>query len=623
MAEFGANATGTYETPNFIRPQEGAQDRSAEGLLRAAGSGLEQGIELTSAFKGREFRGELDAAVNQEIGMKIASTQEAQPSDTQEFRDAIERAKQVYAQGGPGTRIRTSVLAEKLTREKAGASPLFANVYRQVAREVLSDYDATLQFWTAAEESAARQAQSESNARGELIKRFEKAQKDSGGLVAITKDPFTMTNEELSEGYLVRQRVIGMLTDEQRARQAREEERSIMSLKASIATANAAMTSADIAQQNQNLEKLEVEHMSTIPKLVDGVVGNALYYELLEPMANGRVTPQQMSSPEFRQNLGLRVAAVRSQILQKINSIPATTGRGQATADRARTYLEDRLKEVNELLTGDYSAIKAVSDTLKFGKDQMGLDALQTGGDLLRLRQVYGDTILGYALQNFLMGQSPAAQSLSDQTGAALTTTLNRVTEGTFKNKGDLRSLSEPEAIIGRENSLKIFTNQNPELSKYMGDANFWGIQFVAATDAMDVRGPSLSPRELELFIKGPLTTNFVQNFESLRAADPAQATRVADRYHDTARHAAPAIMRTLQTKIGDPDTTAEGYFARNFPDMRVRTIVDQMNSMLDGLVATRAQDKRAPQKDETLARIYFLEEFFGIKQTQPEEAPQ
>lgn len=608
MAEFGANATGTYETPNFIRPQEGVQDRSAEGLLRAAGSGLEQGIELISAFKGREFRGELDAAVNQEIGMKIASTQEAQPSDTQEFRDAIERAKQVYAQGGAGTRMRTSLLAEKLTREKAGANPLFANVYRQVAREVLSDYDATLQFWTAAEESAARQAQSEAATKTGLEKSVYRMHERAGGLVPFTKPPESMTQQEAEEYIVLASRVAEGRAQEERLReQMRDDLQRRQAAAAETTAANTGMA-ANIAMEEKLGGRQEVGYLGTIRGNFDNAWSTITNRELYLPIANGTL---QTISPEFRQAALQRIAVVRNDFLQRVNGTPYFSNEGRAERDRFIQHMESRFAEAEAAISGPFSELKAVADQAKFMSDQMSIDAYNSAADLMRMNKIYGPAA-GIFLQDSLMRNTDAAIQGREKYSQALQDSFAKSSEQSIRQGGDLTGLSADDSSILRRSSIKMMSSMDPRIEPLISDPETWRINTMRALDGIELRGSTISGQEAGELLSGVMTRNFVQNYESVKASRPSEADRIGNRYHDAARYVAPIALKTvLQKASGNLGINPEnGYFVTDLPDMRIKTLVNQMNTLVDGLVATKEQDRTAPQ-DELEARLYFIEEFF------------
>lgn len=608
MDEFGANATGTYETPNFIRPQEGAQDRSAEGLLRAAGSGLEQGIELTSAFKGREFRGELDAAVNQEIGMKIASTQEAQPSDTQEFRDAIERAKQVYAQGGAGTRMRTNLLAEKLTREKAGANPLFANVYRQVAREVLSDYDATLQFWTAAEESAARQAQSEAATKASLEKSVYRMHARAGGRVPFPKTPESMTPQEASEYIMEASREAAGLAEEERQREQMRDDLQMRQAAAAEMTAANTGAAATIAMEEKLGERQEVNYIGTIRGNFDNSWSGTTVRELLLPVANGTI---QTISPEFRQAALQKIAVVRNDFLQRINGTPYFSNAGRVERDRFIQHMESRFAEAEAIINGPFSELKAVADQAKFASDQMSVDAYNTAYPLMRLNKIYGPAA-GIFLQDSLMRNTDAAIQGREKYSQALQDSFAKSSEQSIRQGGDLTGLSADDSSILRRSSIKMMSSMDPRIEPLISDPETWRINTMRALDGIELRGSTISGQEAGELLSGVMTRNFVQNYESVKVSRPSEADRIGNRYHDAARYVAPIALKTvLQKASGNLGINPEnGYFVTDLPDMRIKTLVNQMNTLVDGLVATKEQDRTAPQ-DELEARLYFIEEFF------------
>lgn len=608
MAEFGANATGTYETPNFIKPQEGVQDRSAEGLLRAAGSGLEQGIELTSAFKGREFRGELDAAVNQEIGMKIASTQEAQPSDTQEFRDAIERAKQVYAQGGAGTRMRTNLLAEKLTREKAGANPLFANVYRQVAREVLSDYDATLQFWTAAEESAAKQAQSEAAGKNDFVKSAYRMHERAGGFVPFTKPPENMTMQELQDYIVVAGKVARDVADEKRTRELLEEQRDLLKTRAAAQGAAASMTAANIALEERNISNLERSHANTVQAGFDSEFDSKVVRGILDRITSGKLST---ISPEFKAEILVEMSSMRSRVNQQLNSTGYTTEDGMRRADNVRSHMESRFTELEKLVNGPFSELQAYADLNKNVQDKIGVRAFDIAPELALARRIYGEQAVGMIVSDIVMGDNDLRKSVRGSLEQGTRELLSSATK-LQDTKGDLTRMPEEHSSILRRNAVKRAASANPQELALVSNPDTFGINFVAGTDAIEVRGPTLSGEEIRLLLNGLMTKNFVQQYEALKTSDPSQALRVADRYHQTARYVAPAAIKTILQKASDNFgiNPENGYFVTDLPDQRVKTLVNQINALVDGLVATREQDRTAPQ-DELEARLYFIEEFF------------
>lgn len=618
MAEFGANATGTYETPNFIRPQEGVQDRSAEGFLRAAGSAVGQGVELASAFEGREFRGDIDAAVNQEIGKNILATQEAQPSDTQEFKDAVERAKQVYAQGGAGARMRTNLLAEKLTREKAGANPLFANVYRQVAKEVLSDYDATLQFWTAAEESAARQMQSEAADKNTFVKSVYRMHERAGGLVPFTKPPEMMTSQELQDYIVVAGRVAAAKADEARQREILLDGFNLRRTIAAEQGAASNIAGANIALEQRRLETLEVGDANSVQTSFDSEFDSSMIREILNRVANGELSTL---SPEFKAEVLNRQSAMRSRVNQQLNTGGYTTDAGMRRADNVRSHMETRFGELEKLVNGPFSELQAYADLWENVQNRLGVEAIEIAPELALAQRVLGPQALSNVLSDLTMGDNDLKRDVTTSVSAAM---KNLVTSATRMqaNKGDLSRIPEQDAAQLRRNALKRAASADPREAALITNPEQFGINFIAGTDAIEVRGATLSGTEIGFLLNGLMTRSFTEQYEALKTTDPSQAMRVADRYHDAARYVAPAALNTLQSKVGDTETTPEGYFVSDLPDMRVRTLVTQMNSILDGLVLTKNQDKRAP-KDDTQARLFFLEKFFGIRKQQVEEAPQ
>lgn len=623
VAKFGADVTGAYEAQNFVRPQEGIQDGSAETLLKTAASATQQGYQLTAAFKAKEFRGELDSAVNQEIGKQMLATQEAQPSDTEEFKSAIERAKQVYAQGGAGAKTRTSLLAEKLTREKAGANPLFAKVYRQVAQEVLGDYDATLQFMTAAEEAAASQVKDEAAARKELINRVYTMHSRSKGLVPFKRVPEDMTDEELRQ-YIIESSIVNRgITDEEMRRQAWQDKNTAMQTAAAQQTAASSALTANIALRKQETEDDEVGYIDTVRRNTDSEISLIMSREVFIPLANGQI---DTTTPEFRASVLQRENVLRMNFMERINAIPATTAAGRAARDSAISAFEERLKTSREIINGDLSELKSVSDRVKYLKDRMGVRVYEASPSIAAVNAAFPGAASIFA-QDYLFSNGKekggTVDSLRVQYGSLFSTILNDASVRSIRQGGDLTGIAEEPANLLRASSIAMAASNDPQLTRDISDTESWRVNTMRALDGIDIRGSALSGEELRLLINGVLTRDFVKNYETLKAEKPNDASRIADRYHEAVRYVAPAAYLTVQQKAsGNFSTTPDGYFVTDLPDQRVKTLVNQMNTLVDGLVATKTEDRLAPQ-DDAAARLYFIERFFGIKKQQPEEAAQ
>jgi len=621
MMAFGADATGTYGAQNFITPQQGIRDESGETFLKVGASAVQQGYQLTSAFKAKEFRGEIDAAVNQEIGKQVLATQEAQPSDTQEFRDAIERAKQVQAQGGAGARLRTSLLAEKLTREKAGASPLFANVYRRVAQEVLGDYDATLQFMAVAEESAASQMKGEADTRKQLIKSVYTMQSRSKGLVPFTKVPESMTDQELQEYIVEASKVNRDLTDEEMQRQAWQDKQTVLQTTAAQQTAASSAVSASIAVQKAETENEEVGYIDSVRRNVDSNISLTMSREVYIPVANGKI---DTTSPEFRASALQRENAFRTNFMERLNAIPATTAAGRAARDSAISAFEARLTKEREVITGDLSELKSISDRMNYIKARAGVKVYEAAPGLAAVNATFPGAGAIFA-QDFIFSSGTEAGGTVDtirkQYGSLFSTILNDASVKSIGQGGDLTGIAEEPANVLRASSVKMSASNDPQIMKDISDTEAWKVNTMRALDGMEIRGSALSGEERRLLLTGVLTRNFIPNYEALKTKDPNDASRIANRYHEAVRYVAPSAYLTAQQKAsGNFGTTPDGYFVTDLPDQRVKTLVNQMNTLVDGLVATKTEDRRAPQ-DDAEARLYFLERFFGVQVL--ERAPQ
>lgn len=622
-ANFSADATGSYEAQNFITPQQGIRDESGETFLKVGASAVQQGYQLTAAFKAKEFRGEVDAAINQEIGKQVLATQEAQPSDTQEFRDAIERAKQVQAQGGAGARLRTTILAEKLTREKAGASPLFANVYRQVAQEVLGDYDATLQFMAVAEESAASQMKGEADTRKQLIKSVYTMQSRSKGLVPFTKVPESMTDQELQE-YITEASIVNRnLTVEEMQRQTWQDKQTVLQTTAAQQTAASSAVSANIALQKAETEEDEVGYIDTVRRNVDSEISQVMAREVFIPYANGQI---DTTTPEFRASALQRENALRTIFRERLNAIPATTAAGRAARDSAEAAFEERLRTSREIINGDLSELKAVSDRVKYLKDKGAVKVYEAAPGLAGINATFPGAG-GIFAQDFLFSSGKEAggtvDTLRKQYGSLFSAMLNDASVKSIRQGGDLTGIAEEPANVLRASSVKMSASNDPQIMKDISDTEAWKVNTMRALDGMEIRGSALSGEERGLLLNGVLTRNFISNYEALKTESPNDASRIADRYHEAVKYVAPSAYLTAQQKAsGNFGTTSDGYFVTDLPDQRVKTLVNQMNTLVDGLVATKTEDRLAP-KDDTAARLYFLERFFGIKKQQSEVVEQ
>lgn len=613
VAKFGADVTGAYEAQNFVRPQEGIQDGSAETLLKTAASATQQGYQLTAAFKAKEFRGELDSAVNQEIGKQMLATQEAQPSDTEEFKSAIERAKQVYAQGGAGAKTRTSLLAEKLTREKAGANPLFAKVYRQVAEEVLGDYDATLQFMTAAEEAAAKKAQSEAEIDKDLTSSVYRMHERAKGSLPFIKPPEMMTHQEKMEYIVAASKIAQNREDEERKRQAAMDGLRFRQVAAQEAGAASQIQAANIGLDEADAQRDEVSYLGIVRNNFFSEMGTAIQRELLGPIANGSL---DTSTPQAKQIALGRIGKMRVEFTQRINAMPVTTPGGRAERDALFRDMETAFSQVQEFYTGPMSSQAAVADLSNKLNAQLGIDSHYLSSDLMLLNKTFGPSVMGIFAQDALLRDKgktggPVA-NMRARYDAAMNSVFSNDSRRSLEQGGSLTGISEENANVLRRSSIDILRSNNPSISSLNSDPEAWRINTMRGLDNIEIRGPTLSTDERSFLLEGLMTRNFVQNYNSLKNSNPSEAERIAYRYHEAARHVLPSAIGAIQKKAADNIyiNPENGYFITDLPDQRVKTLVNQINSVLDGLVATKSQDLTAPTDDDE-ARLYFIEEFF------------
>jgi len=593
MAEFGADATGTYQTPNFVTAQGGVQDRSGETLLQTAGSAVQQGYGITAAFKGREFRGEIDAAVQTEIGKQFASKVEPQPADAQEFKDAIERAKQVSAQGGLGARTRTNLLAEKLTREKAGANPLFASVYRQVAQEVLGDYDATLQFMDMAEAAAADQAKAGMQTTQDLAKRTLTMMTDMG--VNLPIHPYQMTYDQLLEAqqFLIDHK--GDVLETERIRQARKDQLTELQAQASIQASGASIAASNIALADSRSDKLDQTYRNQVAQEQFRNFDYALGAALLQPLMAGQKPDETL----LRDALFLQ----RQEFNRATNNYAWGANGGKYIDELTQRY-NQREQAVIDFINGPLSESQSTARLLELAKNRLGMNAAETMQTVVALNTAApgsGTALLQSALTFGGPTNAVVAKELNAFTGIGET-----IVHG-LKNNGDTSALSEQDRAVARETSLDLVSSKNPEVKAAMDPNNFGKFLLMPLQD-ID-RGLMLQGREIWALVAGMQQNDFVGKFPQMDA--PTQQ-ELGIRLHAAADQIGAAYVQKLLNTYKDDSEEAQintetGDFI--LPDKQLE---QRLNSFMDALVVSRIGDRGAP-KDEAQARFYFLKKYFGI----------
>jgi len=605
MAEFGSNATGTYNTQNFINPQEGASDRSGETLLRVAGSATEQGYGLAAAFKGREFRGEIDKAVQQEIGKQFASKVEAQPADTQEFKDAIERAKQVTAQGGVGARTRTNLLAEKLTREKAGANPMFASIYKQVAQEVLGGYDATLQFMDMAEAAASEAAKAEKTSREKLISSAYGMFKNTGAPFDM---PFEMMNDQQLMSYSLFASDHKRLTDEYNmTRQMMSDERSLRRTIASEQGAAAASLGANIAFEEKTRIGLERKGATIVTdKYTNGL--NYLFISSLDSMRRGEVTPEQLQS-----QLNTAFATTTAQMGTDFNNLAMSAGGTSAefNSQRQAAFAEvERIrKSISDYFKGDLSEMQRNADALKSFEQNAQVNLYKTMPEMAVLKNISPALLEGIGRSFALNG--PLVAKLTGGVETALRDAANL-----YSGSITMEQLGEERQNAQRNVALSSLTDRNPT-SVVPSNTKVFGDTWLTATYGVD--NIVFSGEDRKRFMEALERTNFPTNFRAAEQESPGKAALIASGLHSKAEEIAQSYARKIQEKFGDSAVQLNpesGYFVIPDKPMEIR-----LNNFLDSLVASKVGDRRAPS-DDTQARLYFLDKYFGIS-INPQEPQQ
>jgi len=600
-AAFGADATGTYQTPNFVTAQEGVQERSTETLLQTAGSATQQGYGITAAFKGREFRGEIDAAVQTEIGKQFASNVEPQPADVQEFKDAIERAKQVSTQGGLGARMRTNLLAEKLTREKAGASPLFASVYRQVAQEVLGDYEATLQFMDMAEAAAVKQAKAAQTGRDKLIS-------NAYGMFKNTGAPFSVPFEQMTDEQLQRYSIYASKYRTEKEKFDRDlriaaDTRAEMSTQATIMGANAQVAQANLALATSEQNRADSEMVYNISSLNFGAL-DQLTKDQMDSMRRG-ATPEQV-----RVGINDAFRATRAKMNEQFNEYEKASGGvlGSDYATRKREAFADvdRIEQsyIN-YFTGSLSELQTNADALKTLTTGVDLNIAKVAPNLFALKQLGGANLVTNALtpmvykKGFINLLEREAKTGMNAYETYLSDYTNLVT-----GNADMNSLSANRMAVQREGAGEMLRSKNPT-NPVSQDSGLWlkhWNNFSYGLDDMNLTGA-----DRKTVFDTVVDSNFVINFQKAQASNPGAANIVASRLHAKAEDVG-ASYKQLLDKRYDYSVTPEGYFIVSDKNME-----QKLNSFLDALVVSRVGDRRAPNNEDQ-ARLYFMQQYFGLE---------
>jgi hypothetical protein len=591
---FGADATGTYDTKNFLTPQGGIEDHSTDTLLRVAGSATEQGYGITAAVKGRAFRGEIDTAVKSEIGKEIAGNLQAQPPDTQEFKDAIERAKQVTTQGGIGARMRANLLAEKLTREKAGANPMFASVYKQVAQEVLGNYDATLQFMDVAEASALEKAKTSVATAADMSKKtLEMA---ATAKISLPVHPSQMTPEENQQAQLYILSKIQQRQEVEDTRKARAEVLAETKAQASIQASAASITASSVAVEAARGKEIERKYAT---KVADSEFSDIDY--LIQSSVIGPLTKGQ---PVDQANWNNTVFLLRHKFEKAISDVSPELKAGM------RSDFEARMKGATDLFTGSFSEGQVAARQLSDLTANLGIAATKAAPTLAAVKAAGGPGAAGALVES--------AMSFNSQTKKDITTEVTNVQDvvknlvNGSNNRGDVSNLSAEDRTNVRGLGLIFAGSQNPQTRDVNPD--FYGGTIASALYDIE-RGGLLEGREMKSIVDGLQTNNFTSKYPQM---DPSLQQTLATRLHAAAEQIGEAYAKKLKDKFLDEGSAGvnpqNGYFI--LPDKQLES---RLNNFLDSLVISKSGDRSSPNND-IQARLYFLDKYFGYVIPQQKE---
>lgn len=608
MAQFGTDATGTYQVQNAVTPQAGVVDQSGEMLLRAAGTAIEGGIAAYKTKKVSDIQQEAEAAVATEVGVLQDIFKDGkEPPSLQQYRDSLARANQAMEIGGLNIQDRAMLRVKTLVRKKSSENPWFAQTYAQIGEQVLSNYSDQIGLLARMEDaiqaSSGSQADIDKKKREDAIKLRDSTDANPG--FDLLSAPIEMVDKFRMEAQSLQE-------EDRKAKElkdAADQARAERQLAATERGASAAERSAAY-QENQREGFIRDNQygntvLSTFSKRINSRINQ---YAKLQ--SSGQLIA---SANDIQKDAAQQMAQIRMDFTNEVDSYPWTD-----TVEKSRILeqFDKRMTALQDLFTGDMSEMQQKARQVTELETNNRLDVLVNMPRIAKLNAMVGPNATAPFIQNAINKDSETRLALTREyeglSGGALDSKQVELLMNAIES-GDLNSVpTSLRPSVQKSAVRQLQGNADSKNPINIKDPATWGKTFLVAVDG------EINSVDNKVFTETVLNESFTTNFGKLKTADKGVAQGVAQVMVESfpalgsslisAAKAVPAENGTLTI---DPNS-GEFFVERGTGDPKylVRA-ANRLNNLMNAMEAVSAFDRRVQGVNP---KLWYAENVLGIK---------
>lgn len=609
MAQFGIDATGTYQVQNAVTPQAGVVDQSGEMLLRAAGTAIQGGLAMYKTKKISDIQQEAEAAVATEVGVLQDIFKDGkEPPSLQEYRDSLSRANQAIEIGGLNVQDRATLRVKSLIRKKSSENPWFAQAYAQIGQQVLSNYNDQLSLYANMENALQKASVSGGNTEKAIRKQAEALQAQSrlNPKFVIATAPI-----EQVQDYILRAQDLS--EKEKTAKELRDAATAAAQERAARASERTAVASETTAQYTAGKREGEQRDSRFGSNLISRY--NTRTSSAIEMFATNLNSGQLiMSEEEIKKDAADKIRQLRSSFQEEWSSYPWTD-----TTERnaVKAIFEDQVKGIEDIFTGNLSDIKIRAQQLDDIVTRTRLDAFSSAPTLSKVSAIGGapavGAVISAAINNDESLQLDMKREFGGLTGAALDNKqvdllVNSIQSGNLDNV--------PTSVRPSVQSAAIRTlrgNADPNNPINMEDPATWGKTFLVATN-----DSAINYSDSKVFTEDVLNSSFVTNFDKLKTADRGIAGNVAQIMLESFPDLATSLVTAAQAipiekgTLNIDRTTGEFFVERGTGDPTyANRAAQRLNNLMNAMEAVSVFDRRVQGVNP---KLWYAENILGIK---------
>jgi hypothetical protein len=610
MAQFGIDATGTYNVQNAVTPQAGAVDRSGEMLIGAAGSAIEGGLQLYKAKKVSDITQAAETEVATEVGMLSDIFKEGEkPPSLEQYKESLARANQAMEIGGLNAQDRATLRVKSLIRKKSAENPWFANTYAQIGNQVLSNYSDQLALFSKMEEALQTSAGASADIDKAVRKQAETLQGQSrlnpGFVIG------TAPIEAVQNYILEAQRISEAEKRAEELRVAADQARQERTARATERTAIATERSTALVEEKKNGELRDSDYSRSIRTSISGRVNNAIK-QFNTNLKSGQLV---QGEEEIKKDAATKIMELRSGVNEVISTYPWTD---TVERDKLIADMERQIAGIEQIFTGPLSDIKIKAEQLERMTLNTRLSAAENAPLLFQAFSFGGAQGATAVIQNAINEdtgvQLRMRQEYAGLTGSQLDSKQVELLMGSIERGNldgvpiDLRPSVQASAVRNLEG------NADPKNPIKIESPAQWGKLFLVAAGE-----DGLNASDADVLTKTVFNSTFVSKFNELLPADKGVAEEVMMSMVTalpsigsslvSAAQAVPAEAGTLQIDKESGEFFVEGGTG---DPKRLNRAATRLNNLMNSMAAVSVLDRRVPKGVNP--KLWYAQNVLGIK---------